>query len=118
LKIVIPCSGTEPEGPAPAQWQEGEENTYAIRVTNETHLYSYKENPITLKSAHPDLPLPNPVYLRIHAACYKIAHFSGPSEYMDRISEDVEDIGVLYDGLSTHVLSFALQPYRQEAVVL
>ena len=34
---------------------------------------------------------------------------------MDRISEDMEDIGVLSkDGSSAHVLSFALQPYRQE----
>jgi hypothetical protein len=39
-KLVIPCSGTEPEGPAPPQWQEGEENTYAIRITEETYLYS------------------------------------------------------------------------------
>ena len=36
---MIPCSGTEPEDLARPQWQEGEENTYAIRITEETYLY-------------------------------------------------------------------------------
>jgi len=78
----------------------------------ETHLFSCKENPITFKSAHANLPLPNPAYLRIHAAYCRIAHLSGVGEYMGRMLDDLEDTRVLSKGgLSAHVLSFALQPY-------
>ena len=91
--------------------QEGDENSYTICATEETHLYSCKENPITFKSAYANLPLPNPAYMRIHACC-KIAHLSGAGEYMDRLSEDLEDTQVLSEeGSSAHVLSFALQPF-------
>ncbi|KAH9059012.1 hypothetical protein EDB87DRAFT_1563702 [Lactarius vividus] len=69
---------------------------------------------ITLTSAFEDLPLPNPVYLEIHAACCRIAHLSGAGEYMDKVLEDLEDTSVLSeDGSSAHILLFALQ---QEAM--
>ena len=72
-----------------------------------------------LKSARPDLPLPNPNYLKIHAACGRVAHLSGAGEYIEKILEDLEDIRVLSkDGPSAHLLSFALQPHSQEDVVL
>ena len=59
------------------------------------------------KSAYPDLPLPNPVYLKIRAACY----------YMDKFLEELEDIRVLSeDGSSGWALSFTLQYYRQDVV--
>ena len=90
-------------------------------MTNEIVLYSglCKANPIVFKSAHPDLPLPNPAYLRIHAACCRVAHLSGAGEYMDKIREELEDTRVLSnDDPSAHILSFALQPYGQEVVVL
>ena len=84
-------------------------------MTEETHLLSCKENPIVFKSAHPDLPLPNPAYLGIHAACCRVAHLSGAGEYMDKVSEDLEDILVLSeDGSSADLLSFVLQPYGLE----
>lgn len=71
------------------------------------------------KSELPNLPLPNPAYLRIHAACCRVAHLSGAGEYMDKVLEDLEDVRVLSkDGSSAHLLSFALQPYSQEVVVL
>ena len=70
------------------------------------------------ESAHPDLLLPNPVYLRIHAACCRVAHLSGAGEYVDKILDDVEDTRVLSkDGSSAHILSFVLQPYGQEVAV-
>ena len=88
-------------------------------MTEETHLFSCKENPIVFKSELPNLPLPNPAYLRIHAACCRVAHLSGAGEYMDKDLEDLEDVRVLSkDGSSAHLLSFALQPYSQEVVVL
>jgi len=98
---------------------DDKENTYNICATDEIALLSCKANPIVFKSTHPDLPLPDPVYLRIHAAICRVAHLSGAGEYMDKILEDLEDIRVLSnDGSSAHILSFALQPYGQEAVVL
>ena len=70
-----------------------------------------------LKSAHSDLPLPNPVYLSIDAACCRVAHLSGAGEYIEKILEDLEDIQVLAkDGSSARLLSFALQPHSQEIV--
>jgi len=63
--------------------------------------------------------LPNATYLRIHAACCRVAHLSGAGEYMDKTLEDLEDTRVLSkDGSSAHLLSFALQPYGQEVVVV
>ena len=45
-----------------------------------------------VESAHPDLPLPNPIYLSIHATCCRVAHLSGAGEYIEKILEDLEDI--------------------------
>jgi hypothetical protein len=64
------------------------ENTYAIRAIEDCYLYSFKANPITFQT-ETDLPLPNPDYLRIHAACCRVAHLSGASEHMDEILEDL-----------------------------
>ena len=99
--------------------QDGKENTYNICVMEQADLWTCKSNPIEFKSAYPDLPLPNPAYLRIHAACCRVAHLSGAGEYMDKILEDLEDTRVLSkDGSSAHILSFALQPYGQEVAVI
>jgi hypothetical protein len=50
-------------------------------------------------------PLPNPEYLKIHAACAGVAHLSGAGECM----KDVNEIPVLAsDGTSAEVLEYAL----------
>jgi hypothetical protein len=70
------------------------------------------------KSTQSNLTLPNPAYLRIHAACCRVAHLSGAGEYVDKFLEDLEDTRVLSkDGSSAHILSFVLQPYGQEVAV-
>ncbi|RPD56816.1 hypothetical protein L227DRAFT_595003 [Lentinus tigrinus ALCF2SS1-6] len=57
-----------------------------------------------------DIPLPSPRYLRIHAACCRIAHLSGAAEYIDKIYRDEEDLPVLApDGASAPVLEHFLQ---------
>ena len=97
----------ETEGP-----QEGSPNTYIIKATKRTHLNSCKtiDGKISLTSASPQLPLPNPGYLEIHAACCRVAHLSGPGEYIDKLLEDLENTRILSeDGSSTHLLSFVLQ---------
>ena len=94
------------------------ENTYVIRAKRDHRLRSCKTNPITFQT-ETDLPLPNPDYLRIHAACCRVAHLSGAAEHMDKVLEDLGDMRVLSkDGSSAHVLSFALQPFTQEVLVL
>lgn len=33
-------------------------------------------------------PLPNPTYLRIHAACCKVAHMAGAAGYFELLEDD------------------------------
>lgn len=68
-------------------------------------------------SHHPDLPLPNPRYLHIHAACCRVAHLSGAVDYIDRIASEAEEAEVLAtDGASADVLAFALNRHLARAV--
>jgi hypothetical protein len=84
--------------------QDDQDNTYAIRARHEEILLSCRDNPITLTSQHPDLPLPNRTFLAIHAACCRIADLSGATNYIDKTLDDMEDsqdsnsIGVLAKG--------------------
>ncbi|EPS99331.1 hypothetical protein FOMPIDRAFT_90294 [Fomitopsis schrenkii] len=55
------------------------------------------------------LALPNPKYLRIRAACCKVAHLSGAAEYLEAVYRDVEMLEVLAnDGSSAQILDAAL----------
>ncbi|KAH9074787.1 hypothetical protein EDB83DRAFT_1871337 [Lactarius deliciosus] len=84
-----------------------------VKATRELYLArSCKTNDrrITLTTSGSDLPLPDPAYLEIHAACCRVAHLSGAGEYMDEVLEGLEDTRVLSeDGSSAHLLSFVLQ---------
>lgn len=63
--------------------------------------------------SHGHLPVPNPTYLRIHAACCRVLHLSGAAEYVDLVFRKMEDIPVLAeDGSSFDVLAMALAPHR------
>ncbi|KAI0757946.1 hypothetical protein C8Q74DRAFT_1451960 [Fomes fomentarius] len=60
--------------------------------------------------------LPDPRYLRLRAACCKVAHLSGAAEYLDEIYWDMDTIQVLaFDGSSAEVLDAAL--WRVAALV-
>ncbi|KAI0283122.1 hypothetical protein BGY98DRAFT_1113124, partial [Russula aff. rugulosa BPL654] len=61
------------------------DNTYAIQARLKAILRSCRDNPITLTSEHPDLPLPNRTYLAIHAACCRIGDLSGASVIYGRL---------------------------------
>ncbi|KAG8932747.1 hypothetical protein FRC03_007550 [Tulasnella sp. 419] len=64
---------------------------------------------VTLSSSDPELPLPSPHYLRIHATCARVAHFSGADKYVDSVLTDLEQLGVLAaDGTSADALRYAL----------
>ena len=75
--------------------QDDQDNTYAIQARLNLILRSCRDNPITLTSEHPDLPLPNRTYLAIHAACCRIGDLSGASDYVEKAIDDMEDIGSL-----------------------
>jgi hypothetical protein len=84
--------------------QDSQDNTYAIRAGHDSMLHACRDNPITLTSQHPDLPLPNRTFLAIHAACCRIAGLSGATKYINKTPDDMEEVG-------TEVLWFALQAH-------
>jgi hypothetical protein len=81
--------------------QDDQDNTYTIRAREKLILLSCRDNPITLTSQHPDLPLPNRAFLAIHAACCRIADLSSATKYIEKTLDDMEDIAVLAKGGSS-----------------
>lgn len=66
---------------------------------------------VTFMSLDPErLPLPSPLYLRLHAAAARVAHLSGAREYVNKILLDMEETKVLSsDGSSALLLTEALE---------
>ncbi|CDO78046.1 hypothetical protein BN946_scf184724.g10 [Trametes cinnabarina] len=91
---------------------DGQENTYKVVLAPAAgNLPTVVPIPdqVTFVSHRPELPLPSPKYLRIHAACCRIAHLSGAAEHLDLIFRDMEELKVLaHDGSSAGVLAYAL----------
>lgn len=57
----------------------------------------------------PRNPLPSRVYLKLHAACCKVARTSGAAEYLDRVRRDEEEVAVLAsDGSSVDLVMHAM----------
>lgn len=55
------------------------------------------------------LPLPSPAFLKLHAACCKIARLSGASKYVWKFYTDMKDTHVLaHDGSTARLLEEAL----------
>ena len=54
------------------------------------------------------LPLPDPRYLALHAACARVAHLSGAGEYIDKALRDIEETGALANDGPSHALYHAL----------
>lgn len=56
-----------------------------------------------------NIPVPDPRYLALHAACAKVVHQSGMAEILDKLIEDLERTDVLSsDGSSANLLHHAL----------
>ena len=74
---------------------------------------------VTFKTSNPvKLPLPSPIYLKIHAACARVANLSGAGEYIDSILRDLEYAEVLCDdGSSAELLEHALLTAGQRVPV-
>lgn len=72
---------------------------------------------VTFQTEYPDLPLPSPTYLRIHATCVKVAQLSGASEYIDQILRELELADVLTsDGGSAVLLEVVLLHLKPTSV--
>ena len=83
-------------------------NTYFIRTV--TRFRSVITTEITFTSPDPELELPDPRYLKLHAAICKVAHMSGAAEYMDKHDRDLEELYVLApDGSSAELFTAHLQ---------
>lgn len=64
---------------------------------------------VTFSTPDPErLPLPDPRYLALHAACARVAHMSGAAEYIDRIFREMEETGVLANDGGSDALYHAL----------
>lgn len=88
---------------------EGTENQYAIKKKSPV-IGGGLPDTITLMSAFPDqLPLPDRRYLALHAACAKVIHMSGASDYINEILNKLEHAQVLSeDGSSVELLESLL----------
>ena len=87
--------------------QDDQDNTYAIRARHDSMIRPRicKDNPTTLTSQHPDLPLPNRTFLAIHAACCRIGDLSGATKYIRGTVDAREDIRLLAEGGSSTEVS-------------
>lgn len=86
-------------------------NQYTLRATQPFFLFGL---PLSVTFiAQNNLPLPDPRYLALHAACANVAHLSGAGEYIDTIDRDIDTIRVLAkDGSSMSVLAEVLTRVR------
>ncbi|KAI0717850.1 hypothetical protein C8T65DRAFT_737652 [Cerioporus squamosus] len=88
---------------------EGKPHTYRIETRRPFVPDEHFPREVTFTSTSENLPLPSPDYLRIHAACCRIAHLSGAAEYLGKIYRDEEYLDVLAsDGTSAPVLDHLL----------
>lgn len=87
-------------------------NCYKIRRRK---IYHKIKDEVTFTVTNPELPLPSPHPLALHAACAKVAQLSGESEYIDRIYSEMESIYVLaHDGTSSDALHHAIMTLRPQ----
>ena len=90
----------------------GKNNTYRVHTLYPMHSLSHlPPNPVIMfTSTDPRLPLPNPEYLKLHAAVCRVAHMSGAAGYLDQEDQDLNQIGVLApDGSSAKLLASRLR---------
>ncbi|TFK74625.1 hypothetical protein BDN72DRAFT_892975 [Pluteus cervinus] len=84
-------------------------NKYELHASHDYFISGYPQT-VTFKN-HSDhnFPLPSPTYLKVHAACARIARLSGATAQINEILMDMEDIQVLAeDGTSADLLGHAI----------
>jgi len=96
-----------------ALWLEADDtqrHVYRICPTDDDIIRGLP-NVVTFVSYHANLELPDPRYIKMHAACCRVAHMSGAAGYMDDIVDDLDkgQTKVLSeDGSGNTLLEFAL----------
>jgi hypothetical protein len=66
-------------------------------------------NEIEMTSNEDTFPVLDLRYIKLHAACARVAHMSGAGEYIDKLQRDMDRISILAeDGSSAHFLSESL----------
>ncbi|KAA1472924.1 hypothetical protein DENSPDRAFT_839317 [Dentipellis sp. KUC8613] len=88
---------------------DGSNNSYNVKASNPSFLRSLSAR---VEFTTPDpvrRPLPDPRYLKLHAACARIAHMSGAAQCIDQILHEEEVTKVLaFDGGSSELLDHIL----------
>ncbi|RDX41752.1 hypothetical protein OH76DRAFT_1302753, partial [Lentinus brumalis] len=88
---------------------EGKKDFYRIQVAPRVQQVAHFPQEVQFVTHH-NLALPDAKYLRIHAACCRIAHLSGAAEYLDDIHRRMERDPVLLEGgESADVLHYVLR---------
>ncbi|KAF5372029.1 hypothetical protein D9615_008120 [Tricholomella constricta] len=89
---------------------EGQQNAYKLGKANPFASSLPAGTIIQFTDNQTQLPLPDPRYLALHAACAKIAHASGAAETIDAYLRDLETTKVLAeDGSSMAILDAVSQ---------
>lgn len=63
---------------------------------------------ITFTTADHNLPIPDPRYLAIHAACAQVIHATGMAKCLDKVLQDMEEMDVLPEDGCSDILAVAL----------
>ncbi|KAG8833547.1 hypothetical protein FRC17_010518 [Serendipita sp. 399] len=84
-------------------------NRYKVYLIPDYRLNTLKPEVQFTTSDADQLPVPNPAYLRLHAACAKIAYMSGIADIIHDLETKMEEMDVLAaDGSSVDVLQYKL----------
>ncbi|KAF5310633.1 hypothetical protein D9619_008090 [Psilocybe cf. subviscida] len=67
------------------------EHTYRIETIPDHAPFALEYPTVSFTTSKPGLALPSPEYLAIHAACAKVAHLSGASEWFRKYDHDEEE---------------------------
>lgn len=97
----------------PLTFSQDLDNTYTVCFWSPRDRLSFlsagQSHTITFTSTDPCLPLPNPDYLRLHAAVCRVAHMSGTAQYLDLEDRKIDELKVLAcDGSSADLLTSCL----------
>ena len=91
---------------------QSQPNTYRVCTLNPNNsslIFLPQNRTITFTTTSAALELPDPRYLKLHAAVCRVAHMCGAAEYLDMHDRDVETTKVLaHNGSSGDILASRL----------
>jgi len=91
---------------------QNQPNTYrvcALNPNNSSLIFLPQNRIITFTTTSAAFELPDPRYLKLHAAVCRVAHMCGAAEYLDMHDRDVETTKVLaHNGSSGDILASRL----------